>query len=164
MKKVLFRILLVVAIIGVLIACVFIFGEDMFMNECLELTAPKFMHREKIELSYKDFFTNESVTKIYLSKSKTKRMVKKIKKNPNWKHGEIDSNLKNELESHTCENIYYNIPEIKDKYWIFTNRSNGVSDHHSIEELISDEYGYYAISVGILDVENNKLYYYEYDR
>lgn len=163
MKKKALKIIIILVIIIVSIIAIFKIDEDIVMNECLELTVPKFTHREKVELSYKDFFTDESVTKIYLSKWKTKRMIKKIEKNTNWKHGEIDANLKNELESHTCENIYYSIPEIQDKYWIFTNRSHGV-DKHRIEELLSDKYVYYAISVGILDVKNNVLYYYEYDR
>lgn len=47
-------------------------------------------------------------------------------------------------------------------YWIFTNRSNGAEDKHSIEEVINTLY--YSISFGVFDVDNNILYYYEYER
>ena len=71
--------------------------------------------------------------------------------------------MKERLEFHTREEIFYQIPNIENYYWIFTNRSNGVEDKHSIDELIEDGL-YYAISFGILDIDNNILYYYEYDK
>ena len=46
--------------------------------------------------------------------------------------------------------------------WIFTNRSNGAKDKHSIDEVISGLY--YSVSFGVFDIDNNILYYYEYER
>ena len=66
------------------------------------------------------------------------------------------------MNFYTREEIYNKIPNIENAYWIFTNRSNGVEDKHSIEQLLDDMY--YAVSLGILDMDNNILYYYEYDR
>ena len=71
--------------------------------------------------------------------------------------------MKERLEFNTREGIFYQIPEIENYYWIFTNRSNGVDDKHSVDALLEDGM-YYAISFGILDVDNNILYYYEYDK
>ena len=90
-------------------------------------------------------------------------MIKKIEKNKNWKNTKLDERLEERLEFHTRENIYYKIPKIENYYWIFTNRSNGVNDKHSIDELLEDRM-YYAISLGILDMDNDILYYYEYDK
>ena len=53
--------------------------------------------------------------------------------------------------------------KIENAYWIFTNRSNGVDEKHSVDALIEDGM-YYAISFGILDIDNSILYYYEYDK
>ncbi|MBO6244082.1 MAG: hypothetical protein J6O41_05935 [Clostridia bacterium] len=55
------------------------------------------------------------------------------------------------------------LPSIENYYWIFTNRSHGVENKHSVDELLEDGM-YYAISFGILDIDNCILYYYEYDK
>lgn len=85
------------------------------------------------------------------------------RKNDNWKKEKLNERLKERLEFHTREEIFYQIPKIENYYWIFTNRSNGVNDKHSVDVLLEDGM-YYAISLGILDIDNNILYYYEYDR
>ena len=90
-------------------------------------------------------------------------MKNKIEKNENWKKEKIDERLEERLKFHTREEIYNKIPNIENAYWIFTNRSNGIKDKHSVDELLEDGM-YYAISFGILDLNNNILYYYEYDR
>ena len=71
--------------------------------------------------------------------------------------------MEEKIKFYTRENIYDRIPNIENVYWIFTNRSNAVDDKHNVDELLEDGM-YYAISLGILDVDNNILYYYEYDR
>ena len=65
------------------------------------------------------------------------------------------------MNFYTREEICDKIPNIENTYWIFTNRSNGVEDKHSIEQLLDDMY--YAVSLRILDTDNNILYYYESD-
>lgn len=87
----------------------------------------------------------------------------KIEQNENWRDEHLDERLKERLEFHTREEIFYQIPETENYYWIFINRSNGVDDKHSVDTLLEDEM-YYAISFGILDIDNNILYYYEYDK
>lgn len=160
MKKVIF---VSITIILLLLLVLILYTNDMQMNECLELRVPKLTKREVSELQDSDLFNDEEVIKIYLSKNQEKNMIKKIEKNENWKNAKLDERLEERLEFHTRENIYYEIPKIENYYWIFTNRSNGVNDKHSIDELLEDGM-YYAISFGILDIDNNILYYYEYDR
>lgn len=160
MKKVIF---VSIIILLLLLIVLILYTNDMQMNECLELRVPKLTKREVCELQDSDLFNDEEVIKIYLSKNQEKNMIKKIEKNENWKNTKLDERLEERLEFHTRENIYYEIPKIENYYWIFTNRSNGVNDKHSIDELLEDRM-YYAISFGILDMDNDILYYYEYDR
>lgn len=159
MKKIIF----ISVIISLLLMVLILYTNDMQMNECLELRVPKLTKREVSELQNSDLFNDEEIIKIHLSKSQEKNMIKKIEKNENWKKIKLDERLEERLEFHTRENIYYEIPKIENYYWIFTNRSNGINDKHSIDELLEDGM-YYAISLGILDIDNNILYYYEYDR
>lgn len=60
------------------------------------------------------------------------------------------------------EEINFTIPEIENYYWIFINRTHKVENKHSVDEFLED--GYYAISFGMFDINNNILYYYEQDR
>lgn len=161
MKKMIF--ISIIIIILLLLIILVLYTNDMQMNQCLELRVPKLTKREVSELQDSDLFNDEEIIKIYLSKNQEENMIKKIEKNENWRNTKLDERLEERLEFHTRENIYYEIPKIENYYWIFTNRSNGVNDKHSIEELIEDKM-YYAISLGILDIDNNILYYYEYDR
>lgn len=160
MKKVIF---VSIIILLLLLIVLILYTNDMQMNECLELRVPKLTKREVCKLQDSDLFNDEEVIKIYLSKNQEKNMIKKIEKNENWKNTKLDERLEERLEFHTRENIYYEIPKIENYYWIFTNRSNGVNDKHSIDELLEDRM-YYAISLGILDMDNDILYYYEYDK
>lgn len=160
MKKVIF---VSIIILLLLLIVLILYTNDMQMNECLELRVPKLTKREVCELQDSDLFNDEEVIKIYLSKNQEKNMIKKIEKNENWKNTKLDERLEERLEFHTRENIYYEIPKIENYYWIFTNRSKGVNDKHSIDELLEDRM-YYAISLGILDMDSDILYYYEYDR
>ena len=43
-------------------------------------------------------------------------MLRKIKKNDNWKKGKLDERLKERIEFHTREEIFYQIPEIENCY------------------------------------------------
>ena len=147
----------------IIIVILILYTNDMQMNECLEVRVPKLTKRESVQLQDSDFFNDEEVRKIYLSKNQSKSIIRKIEKNENWKKEKLDERLKERLEFHTREEIFYQIPEIANYYWIFTNRSNGVDDKHSVDTLLEDGM-YYAISFGILDLDNNILYYYEYDK
>lgn len=145
-----------------MISCLVLYFNDMQMNECLEFRVPKFTKREKIKLQSKDFFQDEELVKIYLSKNQMQEISKEIKKNNNWKNTKLNERLDEKMNFYTREEIYNKIPKIENAYWIFTNRSNGVKDKHSIEQLLNDMY--YSVSFGIIDIYNNILYYYEYDR
>lgn len=149
-------------VITLILVSLVLYFNDMQMNECLEFRVPKFTKREKIELQARDIFNDEELIKIYLSKNQMKRISKNIEKNNNWRNTKLDERLNERMNFYTREEIYNKIPNIENAYWIFTNRSNGVEDKHSIEQLLDDMY--YAVSLGILDMDNNILYYYEYDR
>lgn len=161
-KKILIALTVTAGII-ILMSIIALSYNDINMNETLELRVPLLTKREKVELKNGDFFNEEEVVKIHLSSIQMKTILKKIENNENWKKEKIDERLKERLEFHTREEIFYQIPEIENYYWIFTNRSNGVEDKRSVDALIEDGM-YYAISFGILDVDNNVLYYYEYDK
>lgn len=159
MKKI---ILISIILIILILINIILYANDMQMNQCLELRVPLLTKRESIELQTKDLFNDEKVIKIYLSKNQIKNILKKIEGSNNWKNTELDKRLDEKMILNTREKIYNNIPSIENAYWIFTNRSNGVNDVHSVDELLNDMY--YSISFGILDIDNRILYYYEYDR
>ena len=142
-------------------------GWDLYVEidtsyKCLEFVIPLFCNREVIHLSNGQFFDEEKLEKMYLSKWQANRVLENIEHNNNWIKGEIDEKVEERLNFYTREDIYNKIPYIENKYWIFTNRSNGAEDKHSIEEVINTLY--YSISFGLYDVDNNVLYYYEYAR
>lgn len=159
MKKI---ILISIILVILILISIILYTNDMQMNQCLELRVPLLTKRESIVLQIKDLFNDEKVIKIYLSEKQTKSIINKIKKNNNWKNTELDKRLDEKMNFYTREEIYNNIPSIENSYWIFTNRSNGVNDIHSVDEMLNDMY--YSISFGILDIDNRILYYYEYDR
>jgi hypothetical protein len=136
--------------------------EEGTMYESLELMVPVITKRETITLQSGKFFDNEKMKKIYLSKGQAKRILEKIENNSSWKSGEIDEKIDERMKFYSREKIYNQIPYVENKYWIFTNRSSGAKDKHSIDEVINDSY--YAVSFGVFDLDNNILYYYEYDR
>ena len=125
----------------------------------LEFVIPIFCKRDVTTLSYNDFFDYEKLEKMYLSKGQSKRILEDIEHNGNWIKGEIDEVVEERLKFYTREDIYNKIPYIENKYWIFTNRSGLAKDKHSIDEVRV----YYAISFAVLDIDNNILYYYEYE-
>lgn len=128
----------------------------------LEFVIPIFCKREVTKLSYNDLFDEEKLEKMYLSKGQAKRVLENIESNSNWIKGDINEKAEERLKFYTREEIYNKIPYIANKYWIFTNRSGLAKDKHSIDEVINTMY--YAVSVGVFDVDNNILYYYQYDR
>jgi hypothetical protein len=136
--------------------------EEEIMHEGLEIVVPALAKRETIALQSGKFFDNEELKKIYLSESQSKQILRKIENNSNWKSGEIDEKIDERMNFYTREKIYNQIPYIENKYWIFTNRSSSAEDKHSIDEVENNLY--YAVSLGVYDLDNNILYYYEYDR
>ena len=151
-------------IVVIILFCIIILSfNDINMNSALGLKVPLLTKREKIELQNGDFFNEEKVVKIHLSSMQLKRIKNRVQKNENWKNEKLDERLEEKIKRHTREDIFFQIPNIEDCYWIFTNRSNGINDKHSIDELVEDKM-YYAISLGILDLENKTLYYYEFDK
>lgn len=158
MKKI---ILISIILIILILINIILYANDMQMNQCLELRVPLLTKRESIELQTKDLYNDEKVIKIYLSENQIKNIVKEIECSNNWKNTELDKRLNEKMNLNSREKIYNNIPNIENAYWIFTNRSNGVHNIHSVDELLNDMY--YSISFGILDINNRILYYYEYD-
>lgn len=151
-------------IVVIILFCIIILSfNDINMNSALGLKVPLLTKREKIELQNGDFFNEEKVVKIHLSSMQLKRIKNRVQKNENWKNEKLDERLEEKIKMHTREDIFFQIPNIEDCYWTFTNRSNGINDKHSIDELVEDKM-YYAISLGILDLENKTLYYYEFDK
>lgn len=161
-KKILIASIIIFTIIAILII-----GWDLYVEiepsyKGLEFIIPLVCKREVITLSNEDFFDEEKLEKLYLSNWQAKRVLKNIENNSNWIKGEIDEMVEERLKFYTREEIYNKIPYIENKYWIFTNRSNGAEDKHSIEEVMNTIY--YSVSFGVFDVDNNILYYYEYER
>lgn len=159
--------ILIASIIILVIIIMLVIGWDLYVEisttyKGLEFVIPLFCNREVINLSNGQFFDEEKLEKMYLSKWQANRVLENIEHNNNWIKGEIDEKVEERLKFYTREDIYNKIPYVENKYWIFTNRSNGAEDKHSIEEVINTLY--YSISFGLYDVDNNILYYYEYAR
>lgn len=158
---------LIACIIVTVIFVAMIIGWDLYVEiettyKGLEFVIPILCKREVTTLSYNDLFDDEKLEKIYLSKGQAKRLLEKIEDNSNWIKGEIDEKVEERLKFYTREDIYNKIPYVENKYWIFTNRSGLAKDKHSIDEVINTMY--YAVSFGVFDIDNNILYYYQYDR
>ena len=159
--------ILVTLIIIFTISVFLIIGWDLYAEiepsyKGLEFIIPLICKREVTTLSEGEFFDDEKLEKMYLSTRQAKKILNKIENNSDWIKGEIDEKLIKIMKRYSREDIYNKIPYIKNKYWIFTNRSNGAKDKHSIDEVISDLY--YSVSFGVFDIDNNILYYYEYER
>lgn len=161
-KKILISFSIGIIIIASLVAGFDLYCVDGTMHKALEVEIPLLTRREIISLKSGRFFDSEKLRKIYLSERQAKRMLKQIEENSNWKKGNINEKVQDRLQFYTRENIYNKIPYVKNKYWIFTNRSTGAKDVHSIDGVKNTSY--YAISFGLFDIDNNILYYYEYDR
>ncbi len=161
-KKILIALIIVFTILVSLAITWDLFVEIDTTYKGLEFVIPIFCKRDVTTLSYNDFFDYEKLEKMYLSKGQSKRILEDIEHNGNWIKGEIDEVVEERLKFYTREDIYNKIPYIENKYWIFTNRSNGAEDKHSIQEVINTMY--YAVSFGVYDVDKSILYYYQYDR
>lgn len=161
-KKILIASIIIFTIIAILIIGWNLYVEIEPSYKGLEFIIPLVCKREVITLSNGNFFDEEKLEKLYLSNWQAKRVLKNIENNSNWIKGEIDETVEERLKFYTREDIYNKIPYIENKYWIFTNRSNGAEDKHSIEEVMNTIY--YSVSFGVFDVDNNILYYYEYER
>ena len=161
-KKILIASIIIFTIIAILIIGWDLYVEIESSYKGLEFIIPLVCKREVTTLSNGNFFDEEKLEKLYLSNWQAKRVLKNIENNSNWIKGEIDETVEERLKFYTREDIYNKIPYIENKYWIFTNRSNGAEDKHSIEEVMNTIY--YSVSFGVFDVDNNILYYYEYER
>ena len=161
-KKILIASIIIFTIIVILIIVWDLYVEVESSYKGLEFIIPLVCKKELITLSNENFFDEEKLEKLYLSNWQAKRVLKNIENNSNWIKGEIDETVEERLKFYTREDIYNKIPYIENKYWIFTNRSNGAEDKHSIEEVMNTIY--YSVSFGVFDVDNNILYYYEYER
>lgn len=161
-KKILISSIIIFTIISILIIGWDLYVEIETSYKGLEFIIPLICKREVITLSHGEFFDEEKLEKLYLSNWQAKRILKNIENNRNWIKGEIDETVDERLKFYTREDIYNKIPYTENKYWIFTNRSNGAKNKHSIEEVMNTIY--YSVSFGLFDVDKNILYYYEYER
>lgn len=161
-KKILISSIIIFTIISILIIGWDLYVEIETSYKGLEFIIPLICKREVITLSHGEFFDEEKLEKLYLSNWQAKRILKNIENNRNWIKGEIDETVDERLKFYTREDIYNKIPYTENKYWIFTNRSNGAKNKHSIEEVTNTIY--YSVSFGLFDVDKNILYYYEYER
>lgn len=162
-KKILIASIIIFFFIAILIIAWDLYVEIEPSYKGLEFVIPLICRREVTTLENGDLFNEEKLEKIYLSNWQVKRVLENIENNSNWIKGEIDETVQEKLKLFTREDIYNKIPYIENKYWIFTNRSNGVENKHSMEETINKRL-YYAISFGVFDIDNNILYYYQYDK
>ena len=161
-KKILITSIIIFFIIGLLIIGWELYTEIEPSYKGLEFIIPLICKKEVTNLSEGEFFDEEKLEIMYLSKRQGEKILNKIENNNNWIKGKIDEKIEERLKFYTREGIYNKIPYIENTYWIFTNRSNGAKDKHSIDEVISDLY--YSVSFGVFDIDNNILYYYEYER
>ena len=161
-KKILIASIIIFVISAVLIIGWYLYVEIEPSYKGLEFIIPLICRREVTTLENGDLFNEEKLEKLYLSNWQAKRALDNIENNSNWIKGEIDEKVDERLRFYTREDIYNKIPYIENKYWIFTNRSSGAENKHSIEEVINTLY--YSVSFGVFDLDNNILYYYEYER
>ena len=164
-KKLFISLVIIFAVLVFLVLLVIgwsIYVEINLTYKGLEVVVPIFCKRDVIKLSNGEFFDEEKLEKMYLSNWQAKRVLENIENNNNWIKGEIDETAQEKLKLFTREDIYNKIPYVENKYWIFTNRSNGAENKHSIEEVTNTIY--YSVSFGAFDVDKNILYYYEYER
>ena len=145
-KKILITSIIILAIIIMLVIGWDLYVEISTTYKALEFVIPISCKREVTTLSNGQFFDEEKLEKMYLSNWQAKRVLKNIENNSSWIKGEIDEKVEERLKFYTREDIYNKIPHVENKYWIFTNRSNGAEDKHSIEEVINTLY--YSISFG----------------
>lgn len=85
-----------------------------------------------------------------------------------WKIYPLSDELQKAMKIKTCEDngckdVYerYSIPNIKNGYYYFFDRHSDSVDNKS--ELELNKRSSYNFSVGIYDIDNNILYYYELD-
>ena len=138
-----------------------LFAEIYNSYSGLELLMPLLCKRDVITLKTDDFFDEEKLEIMYLTPAQTKRLENKMKQNPNWNKGKIDKKILKALRFHTRDDIFNQIPSIKNKYWIFTGCGQDLKNRHNTKKILDGVY--YAITFGVLDKDNNIFYYYEYD-
>lgn len=157
------KIIIIMSILLVL----FILLEGMYlregvMYESLGFVVPLTAERKVTELKEADFFDKEELVEIHLSKIQAKIILKKIENNSGWRKTDIDERIDKKMEFYSRENIYDKIPDVENYCWLFVNRSTGVNDKYSVDEVLDDIY--YSVSFAIFDIDTNTIYYYEYDR
>ena len=139
-KKILIASIIIFVISAVLIIGWYLYVEIEPSYKGLEFIIPLICRREVTTLENGDLFNEEKLEKLYLSNLQAKRVLDNIENNSNWIKREIDEKVNERLRFYTREDIYNKIPYIENKYWIFTNRSSGAEDKHSIEEVINTLY------------------------
>lgn len=151
-----------IVIMALIILNDFLFSEYEEMCSNMEIRLPITAKRD-----YKDThggFRNEGETlaKVYLNDKQTEKLINKIQKNPNWKQTPITEMLEKRITEQTIEEDMA-VPKITNGYWICKDRHlDATKIYNEIEIFSTDRYSE-NFSVGVLDVDNNILYFYQVD-
>ena len=128
----------------------------------LDISVPIFANREREHLNYSRMLGNseyEYLEKIYLTNNQKNRIFSEISKS--WNNEKFNERLKKIINNNSL-GLVKRLPDLKENmYWMFTNLNESIIDKRNIDEMGKN--GYYKIAIGILDFNNNILYYYEYN-
>ena len=135
----------------------FIFEKEVERD--LEIDIPMFAPRQTTYYDTKDSFETEKLKKIKLTKNQSKKILEQIKNNNKWKYGEVDKKIVDKIKFHT-NGLYDTIPEIENKYWIISRRTNREVYEYDIDKIL--EKFTFGFSIGIFDYENRVIYFFAY--
>jgi len=143
----------------------FLVANVIELQYILEVGIPIFCKRENID-TYSPYYNNgEGIHKLYLSEKQSKNMLDDINKNKHWKELPIREDIKEEIKYYIAlydDNLYSKIPEVKNGYWVFRDRTSSAEDVYAYEKFFAHRVS--AFSIGLFDTDENILYYYTYDR
>lgn len=99
---------------------------------------------------------------LYLNDKQTQELVEKIKQDPRWRNDQLNEWIKNDIKGMVDKEDSTGIINVKNGYWFFRNTSSketNIFDFDNYIENLNDKLPCFAVAV--LDVDNNKLYFYE---
>lgn len=165
LKRVVLCIVWIVVVFVELLIVDFLLVNVVELQYILEVGIPIFCKRENID-TYSPYFNNgEGISKLYLSEKQSNNMLDDISKNEYWKELPIREDINKKIKEYADlydDNLYSKIPEVKNGYWFFKERTSGTEDVYAYENFFAHSAS--AFSIGIFDTDENSLYYYTYDR
>ena len=141
--------------------CGFFYYNEIYMMYALDFFVPLTAKIEKINYREDYVIEIEQLTIISLTPKENSYVKRKIENSPNWYHDKIDEELFSFMEYNFDEKFLNKLSNIEDYYWIFYNRNNNIKNRRSINEMWKNQYQNFAI--GIYDINNRILYYYEFE-